>query len=372
MRVLAVATPALGHLYPSVPLLWALRALGHEVLVATAGDATRVAEAGLPVIDVLPGETMTSLFDDYQALDPGFFTGLRERPMTSMADLAPLFGHIAGRLVEPVRAVARQWRPDLVVTTHGQGAGPRIASELGVPVLEHGFGFARSHGVQDAVRKVLDERFGAVGAPPVAVFADVAVPSMTPETEGTAIRAVPYNGGAVVPGPLLAPPERPRVLVTMGTQVLRSHGLAPLEWLPAAAARLDAEFLLAADGADLSALGPLPPGVRVLPWTPLSALLPSCSAVVHHGGSGTTMAALWAGVPQLVVPALADNHINARAVEARGVGIHTTAPTSDALAFLLHEEEPRRAAREVAAEIRALPSPAALATRLSEPAGSAT
>ncbi|WP_425558912.1 hypothetical protein [Kutzneria kofuensis] len=38
-----------------VPLTWALRAAGHDVLVATSSDALVVADAGLPVVDALPG-----------------------------------------------------------------------------------------------------------------------------------------------------------------------------------------------------------------------------------------------------------------------------------------------------------------------------
>lgn len=364
MRVMAVATPALGHLFPAVPLLWALRALGDEVLVVTAGDAIRVSEAGLPVVDVLPGETLATLFDDFQAADATFFAGLSRRPMESMADLTPVFAHVAARLLEPARAIAWRWRPDVVLTTHGQGAGPAVAAELGIPLVEHGFGFARSDGVQEAVRAVLAERFGPSGVPPAAFFVDIAVPSMTTLAEGMTMRGVPYNGGALVPDALLTAAGRPRVLVTAGTQLLRSHGVGALAWLPAVATASDTDFLVAAGDADLSALGVLPPNVRTLDWTPLSALLPTCSAVVHHGGSGTTMSALAAGVPQLVMPALADNHINARAVEERGVGIGTADAAGTALASLLSEPAFSKAASDVAAEIRSLPSPATVAARL--------
>jgi hypothetical protein len=40
---------------PVVPLMWAARAAGHEILVATTSDMTAVgAQAGLPVVDVFP------------------------------------------------------------------------------------------------------------------------------------------------------------------------------------------------------------------------------------------------------------------------------------------------------------------------------
>ncbi|RPF24899.1 nucleotide disphospho-sugar-binding domain-containing protein [Streptomyces sp. TLI_185] len=364
MRVMVVATPALGHLFPAVPLLWALRALGDEILVVTAGDATRVSEAGLPVIDALPGETLTTLFDDFQAIDAAFFAGLSRRPMESMADLTPVLAHVAARLLEPTRAVAGRWRPDAVLTTHGQGAGRAVAAELDIPLIEHGLGFARSNGIQEAVRTVLAEQFGSSGVPPTSLFVDIAVPSMTTVPEGMTMRSVPYNGGALVPDAALTTTGRPRVLVTAGTQLLRSHGVDALAWLPEVATASDTDFLLAAGDADLSALGALPPNVRTLEWTPLSILLPTCSAVVHHGGSGTTMSALAAGVPQLVMPALADNHINARAVEERGVGISTHEAAGTALASVLSEPAFSKAARDVAAEIHSLPPPATVAARL--------
>ncbi len=55
--------------------------------------------------------------------------------------------------------------------------------------------------------------------------------------------------------------------------------------------------------------------------TPLHALLPRVSVLVHHGGIGTLAEALRAGVPQLVVPFAHDQFDNAARIEALGVGI---------------------------------------------------
>ncbi|MFE2750538.1 nucleotide disphospho-sugar-binding domain-containing protein [Actinosynnema sp. NPDC059335] len=45
-----------------------------------------------------------------------------------------------------------------------------------------------------------------------------------------------------------------------------------------------------------------PDNVRLFDFVPLDALLPTCAAVVHHGGAGTTGNAVAYGVPQLEVP----------------------------------------------------------------------
>src|SRR5262245_54913822 len=51
MRVLFVSCPSAGHVYPMFSLAWALRAAGHEVLVASsAAIAQDIREAGLAAV----------------------------------------------------------------------------------------------------------------------------------------------------------------------------------------------------------------------------------------------------------------------------------------------------------------------------------
>ena len=50
---------------------------------------------------------------------------------------------------------------------------------------------------------------------------------------------------------------------------------------------------------EVSSLGPQPPNVHVERWLPLALLLPRCTAAICHAGSGTTLAALGAGLPLL-------------------------------------------------------------------------
>ncbi len=64
MRVLFVSYPAIGHVFPTVPLAWALRAAGHEVLVATGCTGLEAANAGLHVADVAPGLDMENFFQE--------------------------------------------------------------------------------------------------------------------------------------------------------------------------------------------------------------------------------------------------------------------------------------------------------------------
>jgi UDP-N-acetylglucosamine:LPS N-acetylglucosamine transferase len=70
---------------------------------------------------------------------------------------------------------------------------------------------------------------------------------------------------------------------------------------------------------DVSSLGQQPANVHVERWLPLPLLLPRCTAAVCHAGSGTTLAALGAGLPLLLLPQGADQFQNAAACARAGV-----------------------------------------------------
>jgi 8-demethyltetracenomycin C L-rhamnosyltransferase len=401
MRVLVAILPELSHALPTVPLCWALRAAGAEVLVAGGGDVVKVAGAGLPVVDLLPGRGIAEFlnaFDVAALSDAGQSAGpsagsqtaaapavppdlLADAPeyagflpnvsqMLPEADVADLFGMMHG-FVE----LAERWRPDVIVYGPLTVGALAAAAKLDIPAVEHGFGFLRTDGLDPLLRSLGAEVFDRHGVelPTRRYSIDVAPPSMlTGEPQGWSMRYVPYNGGAVVPDWLNEPPARPRVLVTLGNlipQLAGGHGL-PVRIVEQAAS-LDAEFLLALGPVDPSALGPLPANVRALGYTPLTQLLPTCSAVIHHGGAGTSLGALEAGIPQLVIPHLFDHQHTADVVVKRGAGIALDRTASaelpaGLLASLVDDEHLRAAAREVQTEIRAMPTPVEIAARIVE------
>lgn len=78
--------------------------------------------------------------------------------------------------------------------------------------------------------------------------------------------------------------------------------------------------------------------VIVVDDVPHAWLFPQMAAVVHHGGAGTTAAALRAGVPAVVVPHFADQFFWARQVARLGAGpapLRRDRLTTDALAVRL-------------------------------------
>jgi UDP:flavonoid glycosyltransferase YjiC (YdhE family) len=211
------------------------------------------------------------------------------------------------------------------------------------------------------------DRFGITDLPQRYTAIDVAPPSMLDRpVHGWSVRYVPYNGGGILPSWMSAPIAWPRVAVTLGTLAPETLGIDPIRRIIHIAEGHDAEFVLALGDTDLAELGPLPSNVRSAGWVPLNALLRSCAAVVHHGGAGSTLTSLVAGVPQLVLPTGADRHINAAAVTRRNAGLEAEPDdlSAELLTTLLRDSSLAAAAREVSAEIAALPSPAALVETL--------
>lgn len=109
------------------------------------------------------------------------------------------------------------------------------------------------------------------------------------------------------------------------------------------------------DPADLDA----PPNVELRAWVNHAELMPGATAVVTHGGHGTTIAALAHGVPVLVVPldTNSDQPGIGRIVEHAGVGI-TLSPRAStgrlraAVERLIHDHVLRQRAGTLGERIR--------------------
>ncbi|MER7580205.1 nucleotide disphospho-sugar-binding domain-containing protein [Kitasatospora sp. NPDC097691] len=380
MRVLSTAAPGSGLFLPTVPLAWALRSAGHEVLVANNGRAAEtLVAAGLQAVDVCPDRDVFAEFMEASRVINSTPPGA---PRPRRGGLG-LFGE---EMAEGLLRVAEEFKPDLVLSTLEQGAGPLVAAALGVPHVEQSVRLAWAGSDEQAVTyrgniaRYLEPTRAKLGLDepaPAAAMIDVRPPSMGGRDDATewSMRYVPYNESRLLPEWALAAPSRPRVCLTMGSVLPLSGELGELTAFLQECAGLDVELVLAMGEDEAAALGPVPDNVRVAGWVPLSTLLPSCAAIVHHGGAGTALTALAHGVPQLVVPRLADQPANAAVIAARGVGLAcapheaTAATVKDLLRQLLDVPDHRRTAREVQAEIAARPSPAALVGRLEEIAG---
>jgi hypothetical protein len=138
MRVLVVATPMAGHLFPLVPLTRALRDAGHQVVVATTGDALRACPRDLTAVDVAPGLRLTPFMLRFALAHPRLARDLgagRDDPRASGLLWAP----VNERMTRGVVDLADRLAPDLVLHEPFAVAAADAATRRGVPsvVVEH-------------------------------------------------------------------------------------------------------------------------------------------------------------------------------------------------------------------------------------------
>ncbi|WP_159941975.1 MULTISPECIES: nucleotide disphospho-sugar-binding domain-containing protein [unclassified Nocardiopsis] len=374
MRVLFSSSPGLGHFFPLVQLAWAFRADGHEVLVTIAEHAERAAAAGLEVVDVAPDYSAVAVFEQVARDHPDFAARMAARPEADIEEWAVQIAAVNRPMVERTMDLVDRWRPDLVVYDQGATVGLLAAARCGVPAVQRNQSAWRTGRMHEEVAAELGdlcERY-ALSVPKPDVTVESFPPSMLTGVaeEGWFMRWVPYGGGGVLGDRLPPPPERPRVAVTMGTIELQTFGLGMLEPILRAAADVPADFVLALGDIDVAELGPLPSNVTSVGWTPLHALLRDCSAVVHHGGGGTTLTAVGAGLPQLLTPDPRDRlqYTACNAVRDRGIGLVSTPEEVDPalLRRLLDDRSLRSATAEVRDEILSLPTPVETEKRIVE------
>lgn len=368
MKVLFASLRNTSHFLPLVPFIRACRARGHEVAVAAPEDLReRVQGAGAALLAVAhPGD---------EGLRP-FWMRMRE---VAPADanrvvVSEIFAGICARTALPsLLELAPSFRPDVIVRESMEFASLIAAERLGIPHARVGI-IARGaeRELLSVAAPALDELRAGVGLPadPSArALAEEPVLTLFPASfddhpaEGPVLRFRATRASAR-PLPSYWPNSAgPLVYVTFGTvvggmDVLRSAYRVALEAVRTLPARV---LLTVGNDLPLDALGEVPSHVHVERFVPQDDVLPHAAAVVCHGGSGTVLGTLAAGVPMVVSPMFADQPYNAARVQALGAGLALATGANDpaalraALDRVLAEPSFRTAAERLAAEIGALP-----------------
>ncbi|MBK1787873.1 nucleotide disphospho-sugar-binding domain-containing protein [Prauserella cavernicola] len=364
MRVLITSVALPGHFFPLVPLAWALRSSGHDVLVAVPETfVPTAARSGLPVVSCVPEADFVRLSADGggDRIPRG-----QERSLVH----GRFFGRLAAAGLRGVRSLAESWKPDLVLSERAEFAGRIAAAERDIPFVELQWGVARLDDYVAGATVELAAELAAAGQSALPEPAEVLCqwpPSLRLPHTGLfrTLRYVPYNGDAHVPAWALGPAGARTICVTMGTLIprlgpdgVRELILPMLESL----AELDVELLVAVDDAVVAGWPRLPDAVRFAGRLPLAQVLPHCSAAISHGGEGSTLTAFVSGCPQLILPQFDDQFDNAAAVEQAGAGLGlppdelTPAAVARQCRKLLDDPRFARSAERVAAEIAAQPS----------------
>jgi UDP:flavonoid glycosyltransferase YjiC (YdhE family) len=370
MRLLFATTRGAGHVLPLVPFARACERAGHQVLVAgPPGAAPLARRAGL---------RFRTLGEPSQEAVARFRTGQRGlSPMEAMARALPeLFVRLYGAAALPGMLDAiEQWRPDVVVRETGEFSSLVAAERLGVPLAQVGIGLSTQVAAQllPLAASGLDDLRATVGLgpnPDAGSGGELLLTLAPRSLDGPRARGVrrfrhpPGHARDAAPG-LFGDRDEPLVYVSFGTEVpspARSYFPDLYRSVLAALAGLPIRILMTVgDERDPRELEPLPPLARVERWVPQAAAMHAATAMVGHGGSGSTLSALAAGIPMAVVPLFADQPLNAGRVAETGAGIALdTGPPSpsslrSAVRALLGDSRYRARARDVADEIAALP-----------------
>lgn len=333
MRVLFSSMALAGHLTPVLPYAKALQEQGHDVRICTpATAAEKLGKAGL---EHVPGPDIT--MDEIVTAFAGT-EGLSEDEKDAIT-IPRFFVELAARKALPtLQETIRVWRPDLIVRESCEFAALVAAEAAAIPHVR----IAILH--CDMEKKfatlsadAVDDLRGSVGLPADHAAALIAEPVFT--AFPTALGETRVAPDAPEPMRVAMPPDvvskdesRPSwapsndedlVYVTFGTQSgTTDRERAMYRTALDAVAELPVRVLLTT-GPNMAEhpLGPIPSNVVVETFVPQAQVFQYAKVVVTHGGSGTVLGALAAGLPLVVAPMFADQPDNARAVAATGAGV---------------------------------------------------
>jgi UDP:flavonoid glycosyltransferase YjiC (YdhE family) len=374
MRTLFSSTRGAGHFNPLVPFARAFERAGHEVLFAGPPDLVGAVEgAGFEhwPLDPPPEDELGAVWGRVPELSPD-------------EQNAVVVGQIFGRLnttaaLPRMRAACEEWRPDVVIREPNEYSGALAAEVHGIPHARVAIGLISSEelalglgaGELDAIRRAEglppDPRADLLrDSPYLSVFPRSLDEGDQPDTHRFRDPAW-EESAAELPDWWPGREDEPLVYVTFGSvaggfpQALPAYAVA-LQ----AVAELPVRVLLTVGrDLDLGALPGAPSNVRIERWVPQQDVLGHAAAAVVHGGSGSTLGAIAAGVPLVVVPLFADQPQNARRVAEVGAGLAvepdrddvpaTIEPLRDALRAVLRDPSYGERARALAGELRAEP-----------------
>jgi len=379
MRVLITSVSAYGHLQPLLPLAKALADAGHEVDIATGPELrSRASAAGFTAfgaglaVDVA-FERLAELFPDqeYNRLEPSEILGWY---------LPHLFGEVlAPAMLGDLEPLVREWQPDVILHDSWEFAGPLAAASAGIPSVGQTLGLRFDDRILDAVATAVAPLWQRRGLEPDLraglyryLCLDITPPSFQPYD------SVPYRNtihslryiaqpalrGEQLPQWIEQRRKVPLVYMTLGTNFSTNGDISMFRSVIDGLSSLDIDVLITIGfDNDPASLGLLASNVHVEPYVPQSLLLPHCSAVICHGGAGTTLSSLALGLPLLILPQGADQYIIGDLVLASGAGLllapadvnPSTVRTN--LLALLNEPAHRAGARRLQCEIAAMPCP---------------
>jgi len=293
MRFLALTWDGGGNLPPLLGVVEALAARGH-------------------MIEVLGHETQRAAIEASGATFLGFDAADQRdaaRPTVNMIEWLTAFDSAAR---DELIALADARKPDILIVDAMLPAALAGANASPWPTI------ALIHAPYQMLLDYLDGRFRV----PMETADLALVLSYEAFHVGAAVPANVLFAGPARPKTttewLPAQPERKLILASLST--VQQNQESVLRNLCAALSTIDADVLVTTGRALAPESFPAGPNMTLVRDAPHEAVLPFSDLLITHGGHGTVMAGLHAGVPILCLPGLGDQPGNARRVAELGLG----------------------------------------------------
>ncbi len=319
MRVLFASTQGTGHFGPLIPVIDACQRSGHETLIVgppTLKSRGYEFRAGASP----PDDVLGPLWGRMPSLPPG---------QGDMVVIGIIFAGLnVDAMLPPLEEAIQEWSPDVVFRETAEFASAIAADRHGVPHVRVAAGVALVEEAALAIASpALEQRQPGITSriaesPYLTYFpapVDPAPFSVTrikhPATEAAAAPLPDWWEGD----------GAPLVYVSFGSVAATFPPAAQVYASALEAARdLPVRVLLTRGGNEID-LGDVPANVHVEEWVSEPDVLGHASAAVGHGGTGTTLSALAAGCPLVVVPLFGDQPYNAVRVAVAGAGVVASA-----------------------------------------------
>jgi len=142
------------------------------------------------------------------------------------------------------------------------------------------------------------------------------------ELPGSILYAGPqFNPPVLSPATLQRRRQKPSLVLGAFSTIVAPEQSSFIERLGHALSRLDVDAQIGTGSSSADQISSPTPRIRNSPFIPLNELLPQSRLLVNHAGNGTIVRAMAAGVPQLCVPFLQDQHDYARRISELGIGL---------------------------------------------------
>ncbi|MBV8933694.1 MAG: DUF1205 domain-containing protein [Kutzneria sp.] len=363
MKILFVAGCSPATIFALAPLATTARNAGHETFMASNDSmVSTIAGTGIPPISV----TSSTMLEFFTRDRQGNELHWPSDPLEHMLFLGKGFGRLAAASMDALLALAKDWRPDVVVGGTLSFGAALLARRLGVPYVRHTWDSGEPPeadlGAAEVLLPELTE-LGLNGLPDPDMLIELCPPSVRPADAPPAqlMRYVPSPAQRQLEPWMYTRSERTRVCVTAGARVSREQYYEYLRELAVKVSQLDVEVVVAVAEEIGQALRAELDGVWA-GWLPLDVVARTCDLMVHHAGGGTSLTGMSAGVPQLLQPNMPSSFGASQRLAEYGAalmllpGEDNTDRIVSSCEELLSNPSYAARAKELAAEIKALPS----------------